>query len=118
MSNVLNELSKLGVDTDEALRRFMNNAALYERMLGKFVESVGKLNVMSCFESGDIENALTNAHTLKGVTGNLSLTPLYRAYTDIVALIREGKTTEAKKLLEDILPTQDKILGVIKGENG
>ncbi len=113
MSNIFTELRDLGVDIDEGLKRFMNNEALYERMLGKFSDAAAKQNVMECFEKGDLDGAVEKAHTLKGVTGNLSITPLYKGYTDIVALLRGGKPDEARKILEDLLPVQEKIIGVL-----
>lgn len=110
MSSLFDELKGLGVDVDEGLQRFMNNSSLYERMLGKFTDNATRLNVMQCFEEGDLENALTTAHTLKGVTGNLSITPLYKGYSEIVALLRANKPDEARKILEDLLPVQKKII--------
>ena len=53
-------------------------------------------------------------HTLKGVTGNLSLTPLYNAYTEITNLLREQKYDDARAALEKILPVQNDILSCIE----
>lgn len=115
--SLLNDLKELNVNIDEGLERFMNNTALYERMLGKLVPTVKDLEVMSYFESGDLDTALANAHTLKGVMGNLSITPLYNAYTEIVALIREGNPEKAKDKLAEILPEQEKIMACIEKKN-
>lgn len=111
---LLDELKELDVNTDEGLGRFMNNAALYERMLGKINATVKDLEVMPYFESGDLETALANAHTLKGVTGNLSLTPLYDAYTEIVAQLRGNEPEKAKERMAEILPVQEKIMKCIE----
>lgn len=69
---------------------------------------------MQFIDGGDIETATRNAHTIKGVTGNLSITPLYTAYTEIVNLLRGGKVEEARKLYVETLPVQEKILEIIK----
>ncbi len=110
---LLEQLRELGVNTDEALARFMNNEDLYKRMLLKFPPNIEKLEVLPFIESGDYKTALANAHTIKGVTGNLSLTPLYTAYSEIVSLFRADKPEEAKKLLLETLPVQDKIIACI-----
>ncbi len=112
--SLIEELKELGANTDEALNRFMNNQALYERMLRKLPASVKELNVMKALEEGDTETAFTAAHTIKGVTGNLSLTPLYRAYSDIVAYLRGGEPESAKAVLERILPLQRKMIQCIE----
>jgi len=112
--SLLDDLQGFGVDVQDGLKRFVNKAALYEKMLKKFPAAAEELPVANAFTSGDLEQALANAHTLKGMTGNLSLTPLYEAYTDIVALLREGKPNEAQALLLKILPLQEQIISCIK----
>ena len=92
----------------------MNNEALFERLLKKVPENIEKLEVLSFIEAGDYATALSNAHTIKGVTGNLSLTPLFTAYSDIVALLRADKPDEAKQTLVEILPLQEEIVSCIK----
>jgi len=112
--SLLNELENLGVDVNDALKRFMNNSSLYEKMLGKLVATVKNMEVMSFLDSGDTEKATANAHTLKGVMGNLSITPLYEAYNEIVALLRGNEPDKAKSVLEDILPVQKNIINCIE----
>ncbi len=111
--SLLTELQVYGADIQDGLKRFVNNAALYEKMLKKFPAAAAGLPVMEHFQSGDYDAAVANAHTLKGMTGNLSLTPLYEAYTQIVALLREGKPEEAQVLLIRIIPVQEKIVACI-----
>ena len=112
--SLLTELQTFDVDVQDGLKRFMNNAALYEKMLKKFPAAAETLPVLTHFDSRNLEAALANAHTLKGMTGNLSLTPLYEAYTEIVALLREEKPDEAKILLISIVPVQEKMISCIK----
>ncbi|MDE6133322.1 MAG: hypothetical protein K2G04_08110 [Oscillospiraceae bacterium] len=84
----IDELKALGVNIEEALDRFMGNGALYEKMLNKLTAAVNDVQVLPFFEAGDHKTALENAHALKGVTGNLSITPLYKGYTEIVDELR------------------------------
>ena len=112
--SLLTELQTFNVDVQDGLKRFVNNAALYEKMLKKFPAAAEDLPVLTYFESGDLEKTLANAHTLKGMTGNLSLSPLYKAYTDVVALLRANNPEEAKKLLISIIPVQEDIAACIK----
>ncbi len=108
------ELKELGVNVEEAVQRFMGNEALFNRMIKKLPPAVKDLQVLQFLEAGDYETALNNAHTLKGVMGNLSITPLFHAYNDAVNLLREDKPEEAKKKVEDILPLQDEIVACIE----
>lgn len=111
---LIEELKSLGVDTDDALVRFMDNSALYERMLKKLPKVIEDAPVMPYVESGDLDTALSNAHTLKGVVGNLSITPLYNNYTEMVSLFRDDKSDKAKALLADTLEIQRDIIDCIK----
>lgn len=107
------EITALGADTDDALSRFMGNVALYEKMLKKFPKVVEESQVGLYAKSGDYEAAASSAHALKGVTGNLSLAPLYKNYTKIVNLYRAGKIDEANSLLEETVEIQQKFIDVI-----
>ena len=112
--DLLTELKALGADINDGLTRCMNNEALFERLLKKVPENIEKLEVLSFIETGDYATALSNAHTIKGVTGNLSLTPLFTAYSEIVALFRADKPDEARQMLVEILPVQEEIISCIK----
>lgn len=111
---MMEDLSALGVDTKDALARFMGNSALYEKMLKKFPKTVEDTPVLTYAQSEDYETATSNAHALKGVTGNLSLTPLYDGYTKIVDMYRESNFEQANALLTKTLEVQQKFLDVIE----
>lgn len=112
--SMANELRELGVDVEDALQRFMGNENLFNRMVKKLPAAVKDLQVIQYFESEDYETALNNAHTLKGVMGNLSMTPLFNAYNETVNLLRENRPDEAKKKVEEILPVQEQIIACIE----
>ena len=111
---LMKELTELGVDTNEAMARFMGNSVLYERMLKKFPKAVEDSPVLTYAQSEDYETAASNAHALKGVTGNLSLTPLYDNYTRIVDMYRACNFEQANALLNETIEVQQKFLDVIE----
>lgn len=111
---LIDDIGQLGANIEDALERFMNNAALYERMLKKLPDVLEKSQVKPYFNLGDYETAEKNAHTLKGVAGNLSLDPLYEGYSGIVSLLREKKITEAGELLEKTLESERPIIECIR----
>jgi len=111
---LIEDVALLGADTEEGLSRCMDNPKLYERMLKKLPKVVNEVPVMPYVESGDLDTALSNAHTLKGVVGNLSLIPLYDNYTEIVNLFRSDRVESATDLLAETLEIQQKFLECIK----
>jgi len=108
------ELEKIGINYDDAMTRVMNNEAIYIRLLKKIPASVKSNNVMDSINAGDLDSAISKAHSLKGAMGNLSVTPLYEAYSRITQLLREGNTIEAQELLKQTLPIQNNILEFIE----
>lgn len=112
--SMFDELKALGVDIDGGMNRLMGNASLYERMLGKFVSMMGNLSVEPGFDHENYEEIIEKTHTIKGATGNLSITPLYEAYTEIVNLLRAGQPEQAEKILEKIIPVQKEIVQCIE----
>jgi len=111
---LLDELRILGANVDEGLNRFMGNAALYERMLAKLPDMMSKIAINDGFEAEDVNDLIEKTHSIKGVTGNLSLTPLYEAYTKIVDLLRMGNVEEANRIYLEVLPVQEEILARIR----
>jgi HPt (histidine-containing phosphotransfer) domain-containing protein len=92
------------------MERLGGNGALYERMLGKLLKLLKTGVPDPDFDCGHYEDVIEQAHAIKGATGNLSVTPLYEAYTEIVSLLRAGKPEEAKALLQEIQPVQKEII--------
>ncbi len=112
--SMISELKELGVDVEDALQRFMGNEALFTRMVKKLPPVARDLKVIEYLDGGDYETALNNAHTLKGVMGNLSVTPLFQAYNDAVNALRANKPEEARKSVEGIVTLQEQIAACIE----
>lgn len=78
------------IDIDSGLARVANNKTLYKRMLGLFVNCEER----SAFEQAFSENNLSRAgeimHSIKGMSGNLSLTRVYELSSEITNLLRVG----------------------------
>ncbi|SHK83420.1 Hpt domain-containing protein [Fibrobacter sp. UWH4] len=57
----------------------------------------------------DLKAAFEAAHALKGVLGNLSLTPLYTSIVEITELLRNNTDMDYKSLLDTILEKKDEL---------
>lgn len=112
--SLLEELKGLGVNIDEAVERFMGNVSLYERMLGTFPGMIESCSVDPDFDCNDYSEVIEKTHAIKGAAGNLSITPLYEAYTEIVSLLRSNQPEQAQTVLKEILPVQEDVIHCIK----
>lgn len=108
------ELENLGVNVTEGVDRVMGDEELYEMMLGMFVDTVNESPIaLEDFDQNDTEELAKRVHILKGMTGNLSLTPLFDGYVEILGMLRAGRAGEAKAVMEKIMPAQSKIMECI-----
>ena len=96
------QLIKAGIDVNSALERFMGNEALLERFLKKFPQDENYQKLCAAMEASDWEAALTAAHTLKGICGNLSIAPLFDLLAIQVAAFRADDWHSAKKIMPQI----------------
>ena len=95
-------LMDAGLDLNSALDRFMNNEALLERFLAKVPADPNHDRLTAAIAAGDKEGALTAAHTLKGVCGNLSMTALFELLTRQVAAFRADDWEGAVAMMPEL----------------
>ncbi|MBD5134640.1 MAG: hypothetical protein HDT39_01555 [Lachnospiraceae bacterium] len=113
--SLFDELKNLGVNVDEGMGRLMGNASLYEKMLGKFAKMIRDSSVKSeDFDCEDCTELIEKTHAIKGASGNLSVTPVYAAYTEIVDLLRSNQPEQAKIVFDKNLSVQDDIIACIE----
>ncbi len=89
-NDMLVKLGEAGADVSQTLQRFMNNEGIYVKFLGKFLNDPSYKGLEESMDKKDYEEALRQAHTLKGVAGNLGLTPLFKAAETMVTKFRAG----------------------------
>lgn len=112
--DLLEELSNEGVDIIGGLQRLGGKADFYTKMLLRVPSLIMEKPITTELIQSDFALAVENAHALKGVAGNLSVTPLYESYSKIVTLLRENNSVAASAELEKILPVQQRILSIIE----
>ena len=86
--NFRNQLEENGADVEGTLKRFMGNEALYMKFIMKFLDDKNFEGIKSNLEKNDFEGAYVSAHTLKGVTANLGLNPVYGVATQISDMLK------------------------------
>lgn len=107
-------LQEAGIDVEGALERFMGSDALLERFLKKFLDDANYSKLLNALENGDQEAAMAASHTLKGMSGNLSMTVLFELLTRQVALFREGDWEGGAGLMKEITGAYERVTGVIR----
>ncbi len=93
------KLVAAGIDIEGLLKRLMNNDSLVKVFIKKFTEDKTFQQLVDSFEEKDIKKAEMMSHSLKGMCGNLSLTRLYKLFTEQVDLIRSGELSKAENMM-------------------
>ena len=103
--------NQIYVDVESALRLIRGNKKLYHRMLGMFLASEDYLALEESLAAGDNERSAHLAHSIKGVTGNLSMTPLFEVSMQLMLELRQGSADAAtiEKYRQVLVATQDQV---------
>lgn len=78
-----------GADYQTTMNRFMGNETLYLKLLDMLFRDTNLQRLGAALDANDLSDAFAAAHTLKGVVGNMGLTPLYSAVCAIVEPLRK-----------------------------
>ena len=102
-------LREYGADVDEGLKRCMNNQAFYFRMVEKTAGDQTFGRMTAAIEEGRLDEAFEAAHALKGVYGNLALTPLYQPILEITELLRARTQMDYSELVTTLKTQKEKL---------
>lgn len=102
-------LREYGANVDEGLRRCLNNEDFYIRLVGIAAADEGYDKLTRQVRDGDLAGAFDTAHALKGVLGNLFLTPVYEPVSEITELLRAKQEADYAPLIDRILEQRDKL---------
>lgn len=80
----------------------MMNDILISKMLTKFISSDTLDQLVSLYEQKDYRSLFAAAHSLKGVAGNLALTPLFEIASFITEATRNEDGANLDKEIEEV----------------
>ena len=102
-------LNNYGADTKEGLSRCMNNEAVYLRLVNLGLQDGNFDKLKNAVAAGNVKEAFEIAHALKGVIGNLALTPIYRPLSELTELLRDkDEIPDVKDFLNRIMEQLEK----------
>lgn len=101
-NSIFEILADWNCDIDTAMDRFLNNEELFLSCLKTFARDPGFAKLNDAIQAQAYEEAFEYAHNLKGVSGNLGLTPLYQALVTIVESLRNKNYQSIHLELSDV----------------
>lgn len=108
-----------GADYAATMERFMGNETMYLKLLDMLFRDENLKKLGQAVAEKDYTAAFEAAHTLKGVVGNMGLTPLYDAVCAIVEPLRAGERRgdypALYNAIERAFAEADELRGRLKG---
>ena len=98
------KLKAYGADTETGLSRCMNKEEFYLRLVGMMLADPSIDKFADAVDRHDLDAAFEAMHALKGIAGNLALTPIYEPASEATELLRnrtEADYTPYVKLLQE-----------------
>ncbi len=81
-------LSKGGIALDKGVARFLDDRALYESVLVAFLDDTTFAQAEKAFAAKDYKALFMHIHTLKGASGTMDMTDLFKATCDLTDMMR------------------------------
>lgn len=111
MTNEMNaKLAQYGIDYAEAMERFGGNEALFVRLASKYANDPHFDRLEAAMASGDTAAAEREAHSLKGVAGNLSFVRLYDLAARITDALRADDLDSARALMSELRESHEAVV--------
>ena len=105
----VNDLKAYGAKTEEGLDRCMGNEGFYLRLVKMIPGDPNFQKLFQAIDAGDMETAFAAAHSLKGSTGNLALTPINAPVIELTELLRAKTQTDYTAFVEAIRKARDEL---------
>lgn len=91
-----------GGNYDVTIERFMGNETMYLKFFDMLFQDDNLTKLEEAINAEDWHSAFEAAHTLKGVVGNMGLTPIYDAVSNIVEPLRKKQPFDYGQMLSTI----------------
>lgn len=99
----IDALKEYGANTQEGLGRCLNNQEFYFKMIRMALDDGGFEKLKNAVEVNDLAEAFEAAHSLKGVMGNLALTPLYTPVSEMTEQLRNRTEVDYSGYVDEIM---------------
>ncbi|MBR1472099.1 MAG: Hpt domain-containing protein [Lachnospiraceae bacterium] len=107
-------LKAYGANTGEGVARCLNNEGFYLNLVKTVPNDTSIASMRDAIAANDLDTAFESAHALKGVLGNLSLTPLLQPVSEITEFLRARKEMDYTPLLEELQQQFDALVELCK----
>ena len=105
-------LREYGANLEEGISRCMGNEEFYLKLVRMALADGNYEKLDKALAAEDWSAAFNSAHALKGVLGNLSLTPAYEPMVRLTDLLRAKTACDYKEVYEEFLKAKNELVRI------
>jgi HPt (histidine-containing phosphotransfer) domain-containing protein len=107
----LEALKNIGADVETGLSRCVGKEELYLKLVNMGLGDTKFEELGTALQAGDLQKAFELCHALKGVIGNLAITPLFEALSQMTEKLRGKEAADYATMYSDMLAIRSKLSG-------
>ena len=107
-------LNQFGADTKEGLARCLNDEEFYLELIPDALERNRYEEIERLLSENNLSAAFEASHALKGVLGNLALTPIYEPCSEMTELLRANTDRDYSELIKKVISERDRLAEMIR----
>ena len=105
----MDDLREFGANVDEGLERCMGMEDFYFEMIELGISDERFEQLGKDLEANNLDDAFETVHALKGVIGNLALTPLYETICEVTEHLRSREEIDYKPLYDKLIEQRNQV---------
>ena len=109
----IEELRNAGADVETGLSRCVGKEDLYLKLVNMGLGDAKFEELGTALQANDLQKAFELCHALKGVIGNLALTPLFEVLSALTEKLRNKEAADYSAMYSDILAIRKKLSGTL-----
>lgn len=106
----IDNLKAYGANVKEGVSRCLDDEDFYIDLVKSVIPDERLDELEKYIEAKDFDKAFEVAHALKGMYGNISITPIYEPVCEITELLRERKDTDYSLYLRKAKEQKQKLV--------
>lgn len=112
----IDKLRDYGADVDIGLERCINEEDFYLEMVDTAIADTRINDLEEQINAGNLDEAFATAHSLKGIYGNLSITPLYDPISKVTELLRAKTQTDYSVYINELKEKFAQLVGLAESD--
>lgn len=110
-------LHKAGINVNECMQRLKLDKSTFESILITFLDDKNFELMCKAIDEKNVTSAFLHAHSLKGISSNLSMTKLNLDISPIVEILKNDSFEHLEELLPQVKQSYQEVIDILRLES-